>query len=211
MKIQTVILGLVIAIGIIYFIWTKFISQKVEPFSDLSRPSNECLPKQEVQNDKLVVVNNITSSEIERILIGFCNIYNKENYQAQPRLYKTDNTSFTITFPYDIEFEIFCYFVNYVRYPMGFNKSFEVTGWTTTKSGQTWITEKSANKRVMLFIPTEDTEYDNVYMTTEDNIGYKLGFAIGEEKQLLKRPLKKFVKSGIDILDLKEKEYKDYK
>ena len=212
MKTQTIILALIGVIVVIYFIWNRLASQKTEPDTDTRRPSDEYLPKQEIQNDKLVISDNITATEIDRILTGFCNMYNKEKYQAQPRLYKLSEKQFAITFPYDIEFEFFCYFINYVRYPMGFDKSFEVTGWTTTKSGETWITEKSAGKRVMLFIPADDTEYDNVYLTTEDSIGYKLGFAVGEEKQLLDFPQKYFVKPKIEIVELeKEEEYKDYK
>jgi len=211
MKTQTVILGLAVVIIAIYFIWTKFVSPKVEPYTDTTRPSNVHLPEQEVQNDKLVIVNNITHLEIDKILTGFCNMYNKKSFVVLLRLYELNERQFAITFPYDIEFQIFCFFVNYIRYPMWFNKSFEVIGWATTKSGEMWITEKSANKEVMLFIPNDDTEYDNVYLTTKDNIGYKLGFAVGHEKQLLKLPQKRFVKPSIENTELTGKEYKDYK
>ncbi len=211
MKTQTLILMLIGAGIAIYFIWTKFRNQKIEPDTDTTRPSSEYLPKQEISNDKFVILNNTSSIEIDSILTGFCNMYNKKSYQALPRLYKLSDKQFAITFPYDIDFDIFCYFVNYVHYPMGFEKSFEVTGWTTTRKGQIWITEKSADKRVMLFIPTDDTEYDNVYLTTNDNVGYKLGFAMGEEKQLLDFPKKQFVKPQIEIEELTKTEYKDYK
>src|SRR5690606_39859468 len=68
------------------------------------------------------LVNKISKTEIDSILAGFCNMYNKESFQAQPRLYKLNESQFAITFPYDIKFEIYCYFVNYVHYPMGFDK-----------------------------------------------------------------------------------------
>jgi hypothetical protein len=63
----------------------------------------------------------------------------------------------------------------------------------------------------MLFIPYDDTEYDNVYLTTEDNIGYKLGFAVGHEKQILDFPKLNFVEPQIEIDELAEKDYTDYK
>ncbi len=211
MKTQTLILIFIVLSIVIYFIWTKLMNQKTKPDTDTSRPSDEYLPKQEIPNDKFVISNNITSIEIDSILTGFCNMYNKKTYQAMPRLYKLNDKQFAITFPYDIEFDIFCYFVNYIHYPMEFEKSFEATGWTTTTRGQIWITEKSADKKVMLFILTDDTEYDNVYMTTNDNIGYRLGFASGEEKQLLDSPKKQFVKPQIEIEGLANTEYKDYK
>jgi hypothetical protein len=136
MKTQTIILVIIGVIIAIYFLWTMFINQKKEPNTNASRALNEKLTEQEILNDKLVISNNITFEEIDKILTGFCDVYNQESYKALPRLYKIDERQFAITFPYDIEFTIFCFFVNYVHYPMGFKKSFEATGWTTTKNGQ---------------------------------------------------------------------------
>jgi hypothetical protein len=93
---------------------------------------------------------------------------------------------------------------------MGFDKSFDVTAWETTGQANGWITEKSANKKAMLFIPKEDTEHDNVFLTTDDNIGYKIGFAMGEEKQLLPTPKKTYLAPTIDIKTLTEKEAQDF-
>ena len=84
-----------------------------------------------------------------------------------------------------------------------------ITGWTTTHIGDTWITDRSLNKNVMLFITDDDTEYDNVYMTTSDNFGYKLGFAKGQEKQLLETPKKLYVEPKIGFSDLSDKEFED--
>jgi len=184
---------------------------KPKPDTDTTRPSYELLPKQEKQNEKLVIVDNISRTEIDSILTGFCNMYNKESFQAQPRLYKLSERQFAITFPFDIEFEIYCYFVNYVHYPMGFDKSFDITAWETTKHANGWITEKTANKKVMLFIPEDDNEHDNVLLTTGDNIGYKLGFAMGEEKQLLQTPKKKYFPPTIDKHTLNEIQFEDFR
>ncbi|MFC4262642.1 hypothetical protein ACFOWM_07125 [Ferruginibacter yonginensis] len=211
MKTQSIVIGLIATVVILYFIWTKFKNQKHQTDTDTSKQSTELLPTQEKQNDKLVIVKNVSYTDLQTILTGFCNMYNKERYQARPRLTKITESEFAITFPFDIDFIIFCYFINYVHYPMDFDKTFYVTGWTTTKSGDNWITEKSANKKVMLFIPSDDTDHDNVYMTTIDSIGFKLGFAIGEEKQMLNEPKKKFSSPTIDILELTNLVHKDFK
>ena len=211
MKTQAIIIGLIAFAVVLYFIWTKFKNQTPQADTDTTRPSAKLLPAQVRQNSKLVVAKDISYTDLQAILTGFCNMYNKEKYQAQPRLTKITEREFAITFPFDIEFEIFCYFINYVHYPMGFDRSFSVTGWTTTKSGDNWITEKSANKKVIIFIPAEDTDHDNVFMTTSDNIGFKLGFALSEEKQLLEGPKMKFKAPTVDILELANKEYKDFK
>jgi hypothetical protein len=211
MKTQTIIIVLIASVVVLYFIWTKLKNQKPQADTDTSKPSAELLPAQEKQNDKLVIVKDISFTDLQTILTGFCNMYNKERYQAQPRVTKITEREFAITFPFDIDFEIFCYFINYVQYPMDFDKAFNVIGWTTTKSGDNWITATSANKKAMLFIPSDDTDHDNVFMTTIDNIGFKLGFAKGEEKQLLDGPKKKFSLPTIDILELANKEHKDFK
>lgn len=208
MKPFLIIIGVVILILIIK---AFMIGTKPKPDTDTTRPSDELLPKQEKQNEKLVIVDNISHTEIGSILTSFCNMYNKESFQAQPRLYKLSERQFAITFPFDIEFEIYCYFVNYVHYPMGFDKSFDITAWETTKQANGWITEKTANKKVMLFIPEDDNEHDNVFMTTKDNIGYKLGFAMGEEKQLLQTPKMKYFPPTIDKQTLNEMQSEDFR
>lgn len=210
MKPQLIVIGLVIAVIIFYVLRTRLKASEPQPDTDTKRPSQSSLPTQPKQNDKVVIVKGISHSDMKRVLTGFCNMYNKESYQAQPRLTKLTERKFAITFPYDIDFEIFCYFLNYIEYPMELQWSPDVTAWTTTKSSDTWITEKAANKKAMLFIPTDDTEHDNVYMTTQDNIGYKLGFAMGEEKQLLDTPKKRYVEPSIKISELTNNEFEDF-
>lgn len=204
---------LVFLIGAIIFIIAKIkFSNKFDQDNiGSSRPANNTLPQHEKQNDKLVLVTDISETDIEAILKGFCNMYNEEKFQALPRLFKISEKEFAITFPHDIDFEIFCYFINYMCYPSGFDRSFKVTGWTTTNKKDTWISEQSANKKVMLYIPADDTEHDNVFMTTEDNIGYKLGFAMGEEKELQKSPKQIFSSPPVDITELNTGKFTDFK
>ncbi|GEO07179.1 hypothetical protein AAE02nite_48430 [Adhaeribacter aerolatus] len=212
MKQQYLILGIIAIVTIVIFIaWTKLKNQKPQPVTDTSRPAESTLPTNKVSNDKLVIVEDADESDIKKILQEFCNSYNKETYQAIPRLTKLSDKKFAITFPFDINFEIYCYFINYVNYPMGFNRHFKTIGWTTTNPSDNWITEKSANKNVMLYVSDFDTEYDNVFLTTFDNIGYKLGFAMGEEKQLLDLPEKNYKKQPIDISEFEAKQHFDFK
>ena len=66
-----------------------------------------------------VIVEDVSEDDIKKILEEFCNSYNKKTFQAIPRLTKLTDKKFAVTFPYDINFEIYCYFINYVNYPMG--------------------------------------------------------------------------------------------
>jgi hypothetical protein len=90
---------------------------------------------------------------------------------------------YAIIFPYNIDFMRLCFFVNYIRYSQKPPHKVDIMAWCTTNSNDEWTNEDIVNKRVMLFIPEWDKEYDNVYLTTIDNIGYKMGFAIGEENK----------------------------
>ncbi len=197
-----------ISIIIIYFIKTKFLDDQVEPFNNTKRPINEDLPYEEIENDKLVIFENISSAEIDKVLIEVCNMYNNEKYIVLTRLYKITNNSFVVTFPFDIDFEIFCYFINYVAYPMGFDKTFDASGWTTMPIRRTMMSDYYDNKNVMLYIPSTDTEHDNVYLTTEDNIGFIYRF--GDEKKFLSSPDKFYVKPKYQLNDLVNLEYKNY-
>lgn len=212
MKQQYLIIGIIaIVISVILVAWTKLKNQKPQPDTDTSRPQENLFPTNKVANDKLVIVEDANENDIKKILQEFCNLYNKEMFQALPRLTKLSNNKFAVTFPYDINFEIYCYFINYVNYPMGFDRHFKTIGWTTTKKSDIWIAEKSVNKNVMLYVSDFDKEYDNVFLTTSDNIGYKLGFAMGEEKQLLDIPEKSYAKQPISNNELEGKPYIDFK
>lgn len=212
MKQQYIIFGIIAIVSIlVFFAWTKLKNFIPQPDNGTRRPSESLFPTNKLNNDKLIIVEDIKEDEIKKILQEFCNSYNKEKYEALPRLTKLTDTKFAVTFPFDISFEMYCFLINYLNYPMGFDRHFKTIGWTTTKATDTWTTTKTVNKNVMLFVSDNDTEYDNVFLTTSDNIGYKLGFAMSEEKQLLDRPDKSYNKQPIEINDLEKKEHIDFK
>lgn len=164
------------------------------------------------ENDKLVLISAISETEIKKILTDFCASYNQEKVQAHLRLTKIKADEFVISFPQNIDFEIYCYLINYLNYPAGFNKTFKPLGYTTTKLSDNWITEETADKQVMLFISDHDTEYDNVSMTTSENIGYKLSFDLThtKENQLLDAPEKNYTPHSISLNQLKLKEFSGF-
>lgn len=196
---------------IVFVALVKLKIQNLQPDTDASRPDENLLPTNKVANDKLVLVEGVSENDIEKILQEFCSSYNKKAFQALPRLTKLSDNQFAVTFPYDINFEIYCYFINYVNYPTGFNQQLKTVGWATTKPSDSWIAEKNVNKNVMLYISDFDEEYDNVFLTTSDNIGYKLGFAMGEGMQLLDSPEKSYVRQSINNNELDEKPHTDFK
>jgi hypothetical protein len=63
----------------------------------------------------------------------------------------------------------------------------------------------------LLYVSDFDDEYDNVFLTTSDHIGYKLGFAMGEETQLLESPEKKYIEQPITFTELEGMPYTDFR
>jgi hypothetical protein len=207
---------LFITISTIVIVVFSLLRSKVktlESSSELNKKNNShnAFPLQPEVNDKLVVVKRIAKSDLVRVLKGFCKMYNEESLKAQLQLTTVSEQKFVITFPYNIDFETFCYFINYLTYPMELKWSPDVTAWTTTISTEMWITEQSANKRAMLYFPSDDTEHDNVYMTCQDNKGYKLSFGLGDELQLLSTPNRPFAEPELPISDMESKEFEDFK
>jgi hypothetical protein len=211
MKKTAIIIVLIVIAIIVYIRKRRQFFAHPQPDTDTSRPTIENLPPQQKQNDKLVMVKGINYEDLKRVLTGFCNVYNKEKYQALPRLTKLSESEFVITFPTDIDFEILCYFVNYIKYPVEIPSMADVLAWTTTKQGDAGIPRESLNKKIMLFISANDTEYDNVFMTNSDNVGYKLDFSMNPKKRALEMPEKPFISPPVELSELDAHEYEDFK
>ena len=207
-----IIIGIVLFVGFLIF---KFgLKSAQSDLNNNTRPNDANKPTTPIENDKIVVIKNLKLDYLKQAIEQFCNMSNQNKYIALPRLTLLDN-QFVITFPYDIEFDQFCYFINYLKYAndLSLNPDYkpEIMAWCTTKSGFAWMTDEIVNKSVMIFIPAWDKEYDNVYLTTQDNIGYKMGFAVGEEHQKLDKPVIQFDKLSFDLNILKDRETIDYK
>lgn len=198
------------AIILIAFILKAFVSGNTL-LRDTSRPPENMRPQDLKENDKLIVVTNVRQEDIRSALKKFCNMYNEGSYKSVLRLSQIDSGTFAITFPYDIDFVSFCFAVNFLKYPTDIKWDARVRAWAITKQGDEWITEKSINKKVMLYLAQDDKEYDNVFLTTQDNVGYKLGFAAGEERQLLSVPQERYVNQPVDYLSIQTLKHEDFK
>lgn len=199
MKIVFIIIAIIV---VAIFI---FLTERGNKKSATNRPSDDLFPKQKRENDKIIIIKGISVETANEIIIDFCNTYNQKKFVAIPKLLVFDDCQ-AVLFPYDIDFEYFCYFVNHIRYGRGssFPKT-EVTGWTITKEGDGWMTNEILGKQVMLYIPDSDTEYDNVYLTTEDNLCFKMGFAYGEEHIKQATTIKYYEDSPFDEIINSEK------
>ena len=205
------IIGIIIVVGFLIF---KFgIKSSYSDLNNTVRSSDFRKPTLPIDNDKIIIVENLKLDYLKQAIEQLCNMSNQERYIALPRLTILDNQS-VITFPYDIDFDQFCYFVNYLKYAheLSLKTDYkpEIKGWCTTKIGFAWMTDEIVNKNVMIYIPDWDKDYDNVYLTTQDNFGYKMGFSMGEEHLKLDKPVIPYDKMTIDLNTLKNRETIDF-
>lgn len=200
---------LVVVVVAVIVIYLKFFAGINRLSKDISRPSEAEKPTIERENDKIILVSNASHEVIKNVLTAFCNMYNKDSFAALPRLWQLSSTAFAITFPYDIDFITYCFLVNFLDYPTDIKWNAHVRAWATTKHGDDWIPTESINKKMMLFIAEDDKEYDNVFATTEDNVGYKIGFSGSKAKLPLPDPKEMYKEPGLSLNTLNGLGYED--
>ncbi len=193
-----IIVGLILVAIIFIYLHRQKKNQK----NGYPRPSQDKFPIQRVKNDKLVIVEDANDEEIKTILEDFCNMYNDNEYKSILQLTKVSNNKFVITFPYDIDFETYCYLLNYICYPMDIKKQFYAIGWATVKQLDKSSKPEISNQKLMVYESQFDTEYDNVYLTTSENIGYKIDFAVGKGLEQLESPEQTYIVPTINIEEL---------
>lgn len=204
------IIGIIIVVG--FLIYKFGLKSSETDLKNTTRPDNINKPTTTKANDKIILIKNLKLDYLKQAINQLCNMSNQNQYIALPRLTVLDN-EYVITFPYDIDFDQFCYFVNYLKYAheLSLKPDYkpEIKAWCTTKPDYAWMTDEIANKLVMIYIPDWDKDYDNVYLTTQDNLGFKMGFALGEEHKKMDNPVLQFEKMPND-LDLNNKETIDF-
>jgi len=206
-----IIIGIVAVIAFFAF---QFFSKNNDKSTNQNYSSKFNVEKQITENNKRILVENVDYNMIKKAVQDFTKNYdNPQQSRLKPisRLHKVDNNRIVITFPYDIEFEIFCYYVNYLKYPMDLNYKANVTGWTSTKSTDNWLNNEFEKEKAMLFIDPNDDEYDNVMLTTEKGRTYKIGFAIGEGLQNHNGTILKYKPSEFSNSELEKLEFEEIK
>lgn len=154
------------------------------------KPDSTPVPKPDktVPNNKLIIIKNTTLNDARQALQNFCKQYAESGEALFPGISIINNEEIAVTFPYDISFETFCFAVNFLKYPVDVNWQADVKGWTTMHPGDGWAIPQLFNRKVMLYIPADDNEYDNVFAVTDDNAVYKLDFARSKAKPVDDQP-----------------------
>lgn len=166
--------------------------------------------KEEIPNDKIIVAENIDFDELKKVIKASCGFYNNEEFLVAARFIKIDETHAAITFPYDVEFDVFCYFVNCMINAHFTKLDPVIKAWATIKNNDNESYKHCNNQRALFYIPEEDTEHDNVFFTTENNKCFKLSFD-NEDIIEIENIIHPFEFTPEKYLLLQDKEFEDFK
>lgn len=136
-------------------------------------------------NENFITIENVAETELGSILLDLANLYVETDFVQGMRYFKNnaDSRSFLIKFTFDPDFERFNYFVNYLRYPMGYeNISPKVRGYYKTVRID-FKADFKVGDFIMVYVSNTDTEYDNVSLTINMNESYIYDFG-GKIKKL---------------------------
>lgn len=136
--------------------------------------------------ENYIIVSNESASDVEKVLMDLANLYANTGYTEGISLLQKNNRpdSFLVSFKNQPDFERFNYFVNYIRYPIGYNKNFSpmVRGFFDVNQ----LNEKADFKDgdwIMVYISKNDKAGDNVHIVNRRNESYEIDFG-GKTKRL---------------------------
>jgi len=122
--------------------------------------------------EKFIIIKDCTKDELKTILNDWL-VMDVEGFKSKLvfEIAEIKPNVFILKIDKSIDDTDFFYLVNYFAYPIDFTKTFEVAGYATATKHKTL-----QNKKIYVFLNEQDTEYDNVWVTTEDNVTYKFDF-----------------------------------
>jgi hypothetical protein len=210
-RMNYIIIGIIAIVG---FLAYQAINKNKAESINKNYSSNFNIEKKITKNDKQILIENVEYNLVKKAVQDFTKNYdNSSQSYLKPisKLHKIENNRVLITFPYDIDFEIFCYYVNYLKYPMNLNYKADVKAWTSTKGTENWLNKEFENKKVMLFLDPNDDEFDNVMLINEKGRTYKIGFAVGFGLQNHNETIFKYKSSDFNNSELENYESEEIK
>ena len=125
-----------------------------------------------------IIVKNTSRQNIEKSVLDMANLYADTEFVYPIEIYSsTENqNTFLVKFPNIPDFDRFCYFVNYLEFPMDFQDYHpQVFGiWELQKKIND--THFEIGETIGLYISKKDDEHDNVYLINSKKNVYKYAF-----------------------------------
>jgi len=131
--------------------------------------------------DNLILIKGGAHNDVKKALSQWIELYSKVLKDGMTfQLYNSGNNSHIIQADKHIDNESFYYLINYLNYPEGIKYEIDVEGFTIGKDKN-----KLNGKQLLVYISPNDTDYDNVFVTTSENENFKVDFGgkITEENE----------------------------
>nr|WP_320037906.1 hypothetical protein [uncultured Bacteroides sp.] len=124
-----------------------------------------------------IIISGGLGDDIKKAIRQWLALYSTELVNnIKFELFKLGQERFLIVADKRINNEYFNYLINYLRYPEGIEYNISIDGYTTLCDKEIYP-QNLLDKKAQIYISDNDKEYDNVFLTTEDNETYKIEFS----------------------------------
>lgn len=129
----------------------------------------------ETITDGVIRFNTNDETEIMETFDRF-GFQNSQKELLKPRIVRREFHSLLVL--HDIDYNDFCFLFNWLVYRKTTVRDYSLRGWL--KESHLEVKGNSVTGSIMLFIPSDDKEYDNVYFVSSHGKGYKQEFAYAQ-------------------------------
>ena len=129
----------------------------------------------ETITDGVISFNTNDEAEIMEAFDRF-DFQNSQKKLLKPRIVRREFHSLLVL--HDIDYSDFCFLFNWLVYRKMAVPDYTLRGWL--KESHLEVKGNSVTGPIMLFIPSDDKEYDNVYFVSSHGKGYKQEFAYAQ-------------------------------
>ena len=135
----------------------------------------DCIQNDNTKGKRIIMATQMSENEIKDAINGFIKLYEENGDKVdRPQVTQLEENSFMLRLPDTTPYDLFCYWVNYLVYSNEKKKyNNNITGWYEGSA----YAQLFPKQILMVYVPEIDTKYDNVYITTKDNLCYKQEFA----------------------------------
>lgn len=173
---KTTIIGVIILSAVLLVACGNL--KKKETKTNSSQTTLWQLTEDEQQTGKrLIRVKNMSKETLSEVINNFITTYSQDGQTVErPKIEEKDG--FLLTLPEGLNYDLFCFWVNYLVYSdEALKHNDDVVGWYELPEKAQGVWKTVAGEALMMFIPPTDTEYDNVFVVTEDGRCFKQEFA----------------------------------
>ncbi len=124
---------------------------------------------------QVIRIKNGSFENLEAIVRGFETAYEMDHFLESIHFIQVGPDSWVGSLTKPLNFTEFCYFINYLEFPIAVNWKATVTGWTNfvSKEGDRL---DLAPEPMMVYVPAIEESGDGVLVTCASGIGYKISF-----------------------------------